>query len=118
MDTLLLEKMVLMEHLIQHFQLFIIPTVRVELEDENGEKEEFAILEEVDFEGRHFAVLAPLAEVQAQSEAGADADAGLSLEIFEVADEMFTPLEDDELANRLMAHLDELAAKLAEDEKD
>ena len=90
----------------------------VELEDENGEKEEFAILEEVDFEGRHFAVLAPLAEVQAQSEAGADADAGLSLEIFEVADEMFTPLEDDELANRLMAHLDELAAKLAEDEKD
>jgi len=91
----------------------------VELEDENGEKEEFAILEEVDFEGRHFAVLAPLAEVQAQSEAGAETEAGLSLEIFEVADEMFTPLEDDELANRLMAHLDELAAKLAEeDEKD
>jgi hypothetical protein len=89
----------------------------VELEDENGEKEEFAILEEVDFEGRHFAVLAPLAEVQAQSEAGADSEAGLSLDIFEVADEMFTPLEDEELANRLMAHLDELAAKLSDEEK-
>ena len=34
----------------------------VELEDENGEKEEFAILEEVDFEDRHFAIMAPLAE--------------------------------------------------------
>ena len=89
----------------------------VELEDENGEKEEFAILEEVDFEGRHFAVLAPLAEVQAQSEGSADPDAGLSLEIFEVKDDMFTPLEDEELANRLMAHLDEVAAKLAEEDE-
>lgn len=89
----------------------------VELEDENGEKEEFAILEEVDFEGRHFAVLAPLAEVQAQSEGTSDPDAGLSLEIFEVKDDMFTPLEDEELANRLMAHLDEVAAKLAEEDE-
>lgn len=31
----------------------------VELEDENGEKEEFAILEELDFESRHFCILAP-----------------------------------------------------------
>jgi uncharacterized protein YrzB (UPF0473 family) len=87
----------------------------VELEDENGEKEEFAILEELDFEGRHFCILAPLEEVQAQSE-GADPDASLSLEIFEVKDEMFTPLEDEDLAQRLMKHLDDQAAKLAKEE--
>ena len=85
----------------------------VELEDENGEKEEFAILEELDFEGRHFCVLAPLAEVQAQDE---NSEEDLSLEIFEVKDEMFSPLEDEELAECLMKHLDEPAAKLAEEE--
>lgn len=88
----------------------------VELEDENGEKEEFAILEELEFEGRNFAILAPLAELQAQEEGTAGPDDSLSLEIFEVKDDMFTPLEDEELANRLMAHLDEAAAKLAEDD--
>ena len=90
----------------------------VELEDENGEKEEFAILEEVDFEGRHFCVLAPLDEVQAQND-GKESEEGLSLEIFEVKDDMFTALEDEEMAERLMKHLDEVAAKLeAEEEKD
>lgn len=88
----------------------------VELEDENGEKEEFAILEEVDFEDRHFCVLAPLQEVQAQSEGKLSEEEGLSLEIFEVKDDMFTPLEDEALAERLMTHLDEMAAKLAEEE--
>jgi hypothetical protein len=92
----------------------------VELEDENGEKEEFAILEEVDFEGRHFCVLAPLAEVEAQNEGkNSESEDGLSLEIFEVVDDMFTALEDEEMAERLMKHLDEVAAKLeAEEEKD
>lgn len=91
----------------------------VELEDENGEKEEFAILEELDFEDRRFAILAPLAELQAQEEGTADPEAGLSLEIFEVKDDMFTPLEDEALAERLMAHLDAQEAKLkAEEEKD
>ena len=85
----------------------------VELEDENGEKEEFAILEELDFESRHFCILAPLSEVKSQSE-GEDVD--LSIEIFEVKDEMFSPLEDEELAQRLMKHLDDQAAKLAEEE--
>ena len=89
----------------------------VELEDENGEKEEFAILEEVSFENRNFAILAPLSEVMAQNE-GKNEDEGLSLEIFEVTDDMFTPLEDEELAERLMKHLDEQAEKLAEEEKD
>ena len=90
----------------------------VELEDEKGEKEEFAILEELDFENRHFCILAPLEEVQAQQESH-DEDHGLSIEIFEVKDDMFSALEDEELANRLMAHLDEQAAKLAkEEEKD
>jgi hypothetical protein len=91
----------------------------VELEDENGEKEEFAILEELDFEDRRFAILAPLAELQAQEEGTADPEAGLSLEIFEVKDNMFTPLEDEAVAERLMAHLDAQEAKLkAEEEKD
>ena len=87
----------------------------VELEDESGEKEEFAILEELDFENRHFCILAPLTEVQAQSE-GEEVD--LSIEIFEVKDEMFSPLEDEPMAQRLMKHLDDQAAKLAENEEE
>ena len=91
----------------------------VELEDEDGTKEEFAILEELAFEGRTFAILAPLAELQAQEEGTADPEEGLSLEIFEVQDEMFTPLEDEALAERLMKHLDDKEAQLrAEEEKD
>jgi hypothetical protein len=90
----------------------------VELEDENGEKEEFAILEEVDFEGRHFAIMAPLAEVQAYSEAGegSEEEGNLTIEIFEVKGDDFTMLEDEAFAHRLLAHLDELSAKLEEEE--
>jgi hypothetical protein len=90
----------------------------VELEDENGEKEEFAILEEVDFEDRHFAIMAPLAEVQAYSEAGDDPEneGNLTIEIFEVKGDDFTILEDEVFAQRLLAHLDELSAKLEEEE--
>jgi hypothetical protein len=91
----------------------------VELEDENGEKEEFAILEEVDFEDRHFAIMAPLAEVQAYSDGGADdadAEGNLTIEIFEVKGDDFTMLEDEAFAQRLLAHLDELSAKLEEEE--
>ena len=90
----------------------------VELEDENGEKEEFAILEEVDFEGRHFAIMAPLAEVQAysDSESTDDSEGQLTIEIFEVKDDDFTIIEDEEFAHKLMAHLDELSAKLEEEE--
>jgi hypothetical protein len=90
----------------------------VELEDENGEKEEFAILEEVDFEGRHFAIMAPLAEVQAYSEAGdsAEEEGNLTIEIFEVKGDDFSILEDEAFAQRLLAHLDELSAKLEEEE--
>jgi len=91
----------------------------VELEDENGEKEEFAILEEVDFEDRHFAIMAPLAEVQAYSDGGgedADAEGNLTIEIFEVKGDDFTMLEDEVFAQRLLAHLDELSAKLEEEE--
>ena len=85
----------------------------VELEDENGEKEEFAILDELDFEGRHFCIMAPLAEVQAFTE-GEDGqeDANLSIEIFEVKDDDFSILEDEDMAKRLLAHLDELSEKL------
>lgn len=90
----------------------------VELEDENGEKEEFAILDELDFENRHFCIMAPLAEVQAFSEQGEDAEDGqLSIEIFEVQDDNFSIVEDEDLAKRLLAHLDQLSEDL-EDEKD
>lgn len=89
----------------------------VELEDENGEKEEFAILDEVDFEGRHFCVLAPLAEVQAYSEGAAEEEEPpLSIEIFEVNGDDFSVLEDEALAQRLMEHLDEISAKLEAEE--
>jgi hypothetical protein len=90
----------------------------VELEDENGEKEEFAILEEVDFEGRHFAIMAPLAEVQAYSENESedDAEGQLTIEIFEVKGDDFSILEDEDFAHKLLAHLDEMSAKLEEEE--
>ena len=90
----------------------------VELEDENGEKEEFAILEEVDFEGRHFAIMAPLAEVQAYTEndSAEDAEGQLTIEIFEVKGDDFTILEDEDFAHKLLAHLDEMSAKLEEEE--
>lgn len=90
----------------------------VELEDENGEKEEFAILEEVDFEDRHFAIMAPLAEVQAYT-GGEDgeAEANLTIEIFEVKGDDFTILEDEAFAQRLLAHLDALSEKLEQEGK-
>lgn len=88
----------------------------VELEDENGEKEEFAILDEIDFEGKHFCIMAPLAEVQAYSESGSDEEANLSIEIFEVIGDDFTIVEDEDLAKRLLEHLDEISAKLEEEE--
>ncbi len=90
----------------------------VELEDENGEKEEFAILDELDFEDRHFCIMAPLAEVQAFSEQGEDAEDGqLSIEIFEVQGDNFSIVEDEDLAKRLLAHLDQMSEDL-ENEKD
>ena len=90
----------------------------VELEDENGEKEEFAILDEVDFENRHFCIMAPLAEVQAFSEQGEDAEDGqLSIKIFEVQGDNFSIVDDEDLAKRLLAHIDQISEDL-EDEKD
>ncbi|MDP2877842.1 MAG: hypothetical protein Q8O00_16755 [Holophaga sp.] len=88
----------------------------VELEDENGEKEEYAILDELDFEGRHFCIMAPLAEVQAFTEGEeSKEEPNLSIEIFEVKDDDFTVLEDEEMAKRLLAHLDELSEKYEEE---
>ena len=91
----------------------------VELEDENGEKEEFAILDEVEFEGRHFCIMAPLAEVQAQAEGDGELDSDeLSLDIFEGEADQFTLLEDEAMAQRLMDHLDAQHAKLEAEERD
>ncbi len=86
----------------------------VELEDENGEKEEFAILDEIDFEERHFCIMAPLAEVQAYSENPGEDDPQFSIEIFEVSGDDFTMVEDEALATRLLNHLDSLGDKLEE----
>ena len=93
----------------------------VELEDENGEVEEFVILEEVDFEDRHVAIMAPLAEVQAYSDKNSGCDDGcdandLNIELFEVKDDDFTPLDDEVFAKRLLAHLDETSVKLEREE--
>jgi len=87
----------------------------VELEDENGDKEEFAILDELDFEGRHFVIMAPLSEFKALHDVDAedeeadddDVEFDLSIEIFEVDKDEYIILEDEELAKRLMEHLDE-----------
>jgi len=80
----------------------------VELEDEAGGNEEFAILDEIDFEGRHFVVMAPLFEVKALKESVEESDEiDLSIEIYEVEDDYYTILEDDNLAKRLMQCLEE-----------
>ena len=90
----------------------------VELEDENGEKEDFAILDELDFEKRHFVIMAPLAEVQAINEnEDEDAELDLSIEIFEVNGERFTPLEDEDLGKRLMEYLESISEEEDEEEE-
>lgn len=86
----------------------------IELEDENGETEDFVIFEEIDFENRHFVIVAPLAEVQAQSN-GNDSDEpmkDLTIDILEVNGDDFTVLDDEDFAKRLLAHLDEVSANL------
>jgi len=87
----------------------------IELEDENGDMEEFVILDELDFEDRHFVIVAPLAEMQAQMGEGDgrdDSDFDMDIAIFECDDDEYTPVEDDDLARRLMAHLDKLEGEL------
>jgi len=79
----------------------------VELEDEEGGNEEFAILDEIDFEDRHFVVMAPLFEVKALKESVEESDEiDLSIEIYEVEGDYYTILEDDNLAKRLMEQLE------------
>jgi len=80
----------------------------VELEDSAGGNEEFAILDEIDFEDRHFVVMAPLIEVKALKESEEESDEiDLSIEIYEVDGDYYTIVEDDSLAKRLMQHLEE-----------
>jgi hypothetical protein len=87
----------------------------VELEDENGDMEEFAILDELDFEGRHFVIMAPLAETQRPPKEGdEDEEFDLSIEIFECDGENYTEVEDEDLAKRLIQHLDEMSDELEE----
>jgi hypothetical protein len=86
----------------------------IELEDENGETEEFVIFEEIDFENRHFVIVAPLAEVQAQSDTENAQD--LDIDILEMKGDDFTVLDDEDFAKRLLAHLDEVSVDLAKEE--
>ncbi|MFM8622647.1 MAG: hypothetical protein ACKOB3_04635 [Holophagaceae bacterium] len=88
----------------------------VELVDDQGEKEEFVILEEITFEGRPFCIMVPLEELEAQQSEAAEDDSSMNLEIFEVKGKNYVALEDEALAERLMAHLDEQADKLADNE--
>ena len=88
----------------------------VELVDDQGEKEEFVILEEITFEGRPFCIMVPLEELEAQQSEAAEDDSSMNLEIFEVKGENYVALEAEALAERLMAHLDEQADKLADNE--
>ena len=88
----------------------------VELVDDQGEKEEFVILEEITFEGRPFCIMVPLEELEAQQSEATEDDSSMNLEIFEVKGENYVALEDKALAERLMAHLDEQADKLADNE--
>jgi hypothetical protein len=89
----------------------------VELEDENGQRKEFVILDELDFEERHICIMAPLAEVQAIDEAEGEAretlESNLTIDIYEVKDdgkggENFQIIEDEEFGKRLVAHFDTL----------
>jgi len=84
----------------------------VELEDENGDVEDFAILEKLEFENRQFAVISPLSEVQALQNRDDDSEIDLSIEIFEIEGDNFSVLEDEALAKRLMKHLDDMASNL------
>ncbi|MCL1908528.1 MAG: hypothetical protein FWG12_04065 [Holophagaceae bacterium] len=84
----------------------------VELEDDDGNVQDFAILEKLNFENRHFAVISPLSEVQALQSNEDDSEIDLSIEIFEVDGDNFMVLEDEALARRLMKHLDDMASKL------
>jgi len=68
--------------------------------------------------GRHSGIMAPLAELQAFTEGDeSKEEPNLTIEIFEVKDDDFSILEDEEMAKRLLAHLDELSEKLEDEEE-
>jgi len=81
----------------------------VELSDGFGTSEEFVILEEIDFEERHFVVMAPYFEIKSLKESVEESDEiDLSIEIYEVKEnDDYDILDDDHLMNRLMQHLKE-----------
>ena len=80
----------------------------VELEGEFGNRREFAILEEFDFEdGNRYAFLAPLDEVMALENAQEQEEPDLSVEIFRVVGEDFITVEDPELCKQLLQFIEE-----------
>lgn len=85
----------------------------VELVDDNGVKEEFGVLEEIVFEGREFAILVPINELEAAGEAKEESEEKFNIEIFEVRGEQFVALEDEDVAKRLMDYLDQQSEDLA-----
>jgi hypothetical protein len=79
----------------------------VELEDENGETEEYVVIDQVDFENRHFVIIAPLAQCKALDDSEDDSSIDLDAELFEVVNNNFILLEDESLAKRLQMHWDQ-----------
>jgi hypothetical protein len=94
----------------------------VELEDKNGDTEEFAILDQLAFEGRHSVIMAPYAEAQKLRDIDLDdprrEEIDLSIAIFECDGDDYLEVEDEDLAQRLIARLDELADELEGQEQE
>jgi hypothetical protein len=88
----------------------------VELEDEKGQTEEYVIIDKVDFENRHFVIIAPLAQCKALDNSEDDTSIDLDAELFEVVDDNFTLLEDENLAKRLQMHWDKMILDMAKEQ--
>jgi len=73
----------------------------IEFEDENGKNKKYEVLDELDFEDRHFSIIAPYPELQIVEDDG----------------KSITFLEDEELIQRIMEYLDEIAEELEEDDE-
>lgn len=90
------------------------PTL-IELEDEEGAKEIFTLINEFDFERKHFCIMRPPEQTLAHS-SGSDGNSNAAIVIMEFSEGHFMEIEPDPLANRLFDYLDSLLGE-EEDEK-
>jgi uncharacterized protein YrzB (UPF0473 family) len=73
----------------------------VELQDDAGNKQEFAILKELEFEGRKVVIMLPFEDLSKPEEVS-------EVLVFEISSEdedLFKPVEDEEYLMRLTSHL-------------